>query len=100
MECVACLGRVHNKQVEHLTGYYEDEAEAEDVDEAEDKVQGKEAENETGSATWQTENEFPAKVQGKTLFLLGRVGAHVQLRTFSFMQRKSIISQASCPEET
>lgn len=67
---------VHNKQVEHLTGYYEDEEEDEAAVKAEDEAQAEAAdtvpaqvqedeekvkENETGREKMrQAENEFPA----------------------------------------
>lgn len=105
---------VHNKQVEHLTGYYEDEEEDEAAVKAEDEAQAEAAdtvqaqvqedeekvkENETGREKMrQAENEFPAEVQEKTLFLIVPGGGGCvpcPVRTFSFMQRKSIISQPS-----
>lgn len=58
---------VHNKQVEYLTGYQQDEQEDEQEDE--DKVEAEEKaeeQEERGEAA----NEFPAKVLEKTHFLI------------------------------
>lgn len=68
---------VHNKQVEYLTGYQQDEHEDEQEDEQEDEdeVEAEAAEKEQKQEQEQGKraeaaNEFPAKVLEKTHFLM------------------------------